>query len=772
MPPFLGWMVAMSPRLLPLALALLAGPALLRGAAPPTDLGLDRARLDGLDALVLDGLKRGRAPGAVVLVVRHDAIAFRRAYGARSLQPTRTPMTADTVFDLASLTKPLATATAVMVLLEQGKLRLSDRVAKHLPEFGRRGKETITVEQLLLHTSGLIADNALADYREGRAAAFKKIDDLRLVSEPGTRFVYSDVGYAVLGRLVERLSGETLDAFAQKHVWGPLRMRDTGFKLDKARAGRAAPTERIAGTFLRGEVHDPRARALGGVAGHAGLFGTADDVGRFARMLLNGGELDGQRVLRPETVRLMTAPRPVPGGQRALGWDVRTAYSGNRGALFAGFGHTGFTGTSLWVDPPSRTAVVFLSNRVHPDGKGNVTRLRGQVATLVASSIVKAPFPGGASPPVLTGIDVLRRGSFKALQGRRVGLVTNHTGIARDGTSTIDLLHKAKGVELVALFAPEHGIRGALDKPVPDGKDEKTGLPVYSLYGKRKRPSPQQLAGIDTLVFDVQDVGCRFYTYVTTLGLVMETAAAHKLRVVVLDRPNPLGGLAVAGPVLDRKAESFVAYHRLPVRHGMTVGELARLFNAERKIGADLHVVKMEGWRREDLFDRTGLLWVNPSPNMRSLSAALLYPGVGLLEMTNVSVGRGTDRPFEVIGAPWLDGQALATALTRARLPGARFVPTRFTPSSSTHAKKQCGGVQLYVDDWERFEPLLVGMALACELRQLHPDEWQRRHYGVLLGHPETLAALERHEPAEKIVRGWQKELARFLAVRKTHLLY
>src|SRR5262245_37094267 len=242
---------------------------------------------------------------------------------------------------------------------------------------------------------------------------------------------------------------------------------------------------------------------------------------------------------------------------------------------------------------------------------------------------------------VLTGIDVLRREGYKPLAGRRVALVTNHTGAARDGSSTIDLLHGAEKVKLVALFSPEHGIRGAVDAAVPDGKDERTGLPVYSLYGKRRRPSAEQLAGVDTLVYDIQDIGCRFYTYITTLGYILETAAEHTLRVVVLARPNPVGGVAVEGPVLDGKAGSFVAYHSLPVRHGMTVGELARLFNAERKIGAGLEVVAVENWRREDTFDRTGLTWVHPSPNMRSLTAALLYPGIGLLEMTNLSVGRG-----------------------------------------------------------------------------------------------------------------------------------
>jgi uncharacterized protein YbbC (DUF1343 family) len=766
--------------LLACALSHSAGAAGLEPARP-ADVGIDPDRLARVDAAVNAALKEGRAPGAVVLVARRGKVVLRRGYGLRARKPAEDKMTTDTVFDLASLTKPLATATSVMILLERGKLRLSDRVSSHLPAFGRRGKRGITVEQLLLHTSGLIADNPVKDYEGGRKQALERIYDFRPLAEPGTRFVYSDVNFIVLGELVERLSGEPLDSFARKHIWGPLGMRDTAFNPGKSLAARAAPTERAGGEWLRGKVHDPRARRLGGVAGHAGLFSTADDVGVYAQMILNGGEYNGTRVLSPATVRLMTAPRRVPGGWRALGWDVQTSFSSNRGELFGGFGHTGFTGTSLWVDPESQTAVIFLSNRVHPDGKGNVTPLRNSVATLVAASIVEPPYPGGTATrpggkgelrPVLAGIDVLKRDGFKALRGRKVGLVTNHTGLDRDGNNTIDLLHRADGVKLVALFSPEHGIRGALDRPVDDTKDEKTGLPVYSLYGKRHRPSAEQLKGIDTLVYDVQDVGARFYTYVTTLGYLLETAARHKLKVVVLDRPNPIGGVAVEGPVLDPKLESFVGYHALPVRHGMTVGELARLFNAERKIHADLEVVRVEGWDRADLFDRTGLVWVNPSPNMRALGAALLYPGIGLLETTNVSVGRGTDRPFEVIGAPWLDGRKLAGALARARLAGVRFVPTRFTPASSVHAGKSCGGVQIYVDDWGRFEPLRTGITIACELKRLYPRDWDSKGYLRLLGHPATLDALERGEPPGKILRLWEPELAKFRGVRRRYLLY
>ena len=753
--------------------------------AKPDAVGLDAARLSRIDAAVEDSIQRHQLPGAVVVIVREGKIAFRKAYGSRSIQPALTPMTVDTVFDMASLTKPIATATSIMVLLERGKIRLSDKVIDHIPEFAPNGKDQITVEQLMLHTSGLIADNPLSDFENGPEKAFEQIDKLKPRTDPGTKFTYSDVNYIVLGKMVERLSGETLDAFSRKNVFEPLGLRETTFKPGEALAKRAAPTEQRDGHWMQGEVHDPRSFKLGGVAGHAGLFSTADDIAVYVQMLLDGGVYQGKRILSPATVRLMTTPRPIPGGLRALGWDVQTSYSANRGELFSpdSFGHTGFTGTSVWIDPSSRMAVIFLSNRVHPDGKGNVTRLRGQVATLAAASIVAPPFPNprsSAAPStaarsyssVLTGIDVLVRDDFRPLKGRRIGLVTNHTGVDRAGRTTIDLLHQAKDVKLVALFSPEHGIRGKLDEKVNDSKDEKTGLPVYSLYGQRRKPTAEQLEGIDTLVYDIQDIGCRFYTFMTTLGYILETAGQHKLHVVVLDRPNPIGGLVVEGPILDKDLESFVGYHPLPVRHGMTLGELAQLFNRERKINADLQVIQVEGWKRDQLFDQTGLSWVNPSPNMRSLAAALIYPGMGLLETTNVSVGRGTDRPFEIIGAPWIDGRQLAEALDRLALPGVRFVPTRFTPTSSTHSGKECGGVQIYVDEWKRFASLPTGLAVACELKRLYPDQWQSPKYLRLLCNRATLAALERGDPAAKIVQSWKNELATFGEKRKAYLIY
>jgi uncharacterized protein YbbC (DUF1343 family) len=589
--------------------------------------------------------------------------------------------------------------------------------------------------------------------------------------------------------LVERVSGEPLDRFTKANIFEPLGMVDSGFLPPSEKVGRVAPTERDGGKMLRGEVHDPRSRALGGVAGHAGLFSTADDVAVYAQMLLARGQgRDGRRVLGPLTVRAMIDPADTPKDEeRGLGWDVDSSYSGPRGALFGprSFGHTGFTGTSLWVDPESRTFVVILTSRLHPDGRGNPGQARAEIATIVASAITDVPIARTQGPelpktsaaapavrPVDCGIDVLVKNGFKELKGKRIGLVTNHTGRTKAGESTIDVLFKAPGIKLVALFSPEHGIRGLVDASVGDSKDEKTGLPIHSLYGKTRKPTPPSLKGVDVLVYDIQDVGARFYTYSTTLGLTVEAAKEAGIKVVVLDRPNPIGGLAVDGPVRDPDFASFIAYHAVPVRHGMTVGELARLYNGERSIGADLTVIPCEGWRRGDLYDRTGLTWINPSPNMRSLTEALLYPGVCLLEATNVAHGRGTDAPFERVGAPWIDPRDFARALNELNLAGVRFVPIRFTPSARQYAGTECGGVQIIVTDWTAFQPIDAGIGLAVTLRRLYHDRWEPAGLLRLLADRDAYQAILDGERISGVRATWEDQLVEFRAIRSKYLLY
>ncbi len=373
----------------------------------------------------------------------------------------------------------------------------------------------------------------------------------------------------------------------------------------------------------------------------------------------------------------------------------------------------------------------------------------------------------------LTGIDVLARGNFAALRGSRIGLVTNHTGRTREGLTTIDTLLHAPGVTLSALFGPEHGIRGDFDQPaVADSVDVQTGLPVYSLYGTRTQPSAEQLAETDTLVFDIQDIGCRFYTYLSTLGNLLESAETHGKRVVVLDRPNPITGKHAEGPLADPDKLAFVAYHPIPIRHGLTFGELARLLHAEKHLACPLEVVCCEGWQRGHWYDASGLLWINPSPNMRRLPAAALYPGVGLLEITNVSVGRGTDTPFEIFGAPYLDARAFAAALNAEQLPGVRFVPVEFTPNASVFAGERCGGVQILLLDRDTLDAVRVGLTLALTLRGLSKQDWQPEKLMTLLVNQSAYDAVIAGQPYKDIAAGWAEDLEAFEARAKPWRLY
>lgn len=792
---------------------------------------MSAARLAEMDAVINESIARHELPGAVVVVGRRGRVVWHKSYGARAVEPQREGMTTETIFDLASLTKIVATATSVMILIERGKVRLSDPLSRYIPEFKGEGRDRVTIELLLTHRSGLAPDFDLAEKWQGYDEAIKRLARERLRSTPGARFVYSDLNFIALGEVVRKASGMPLDEFARENIYEPLGMRDTGFRPNTALRARIAPTEKRSGQenylgsnagslptaeasrWLRGEVHDPTAYRMGGVAGHAGLFSTADDLAIFCQMILNGGEYGGARILSPLGVATMTRPRAVAddGSARGLGWDIASSFSSNRGDLFTpgSFGHTGFTGTSIWIDPATQTFVVFLSNRVHPDGKGDVTPVRARVASIVASAITDAKtdeerassarfatetllslarfnaqnaganvasnLPAPADAEVLTGIDILERDNFKQLAGLRVGLVTNHTGRDHAGRQTIDVLREAPAsanVHLVALFSPEHGIRGQADEKVSDTKDEKTGLPVYSLYGETRRPKPEQLKDLDAIVYDIQDVGARFYTYISTLGYVMEEAAKAHLPVFVLDRPNPIGGLEVEGAIADADKLSFTAYHTIPVRHGMTVGELARLYNDDEKLNCDLRVVEMSNWTRAMWYDATGLTWVNPSPNMRSLTEAALYPGIGLLETTNLSVGRGTDTPFEVVGAPWLNGQKLATYLNARRIAGARFVPVRFTPSSSVFKGEECGGVNIVVTDRAQFRSVQTGLEIAVVLRKLFPADWKVDAYARLLANGDTLERLKRGDSAEDIARSWQPKLEEFRRARARALIY
>jgi uncharacterized protein YbbC (DUF1343 family)/CubicO group peptidase (beta-lactamase class C family) len=797
-------MIPRCPRIsLALALAALLAFAALAPCASASQARPASDRFAAIDSIMNEAVAAGTIPGGVVLVGHNGRVVYRKAFGMRSLEPDREPMTVDTVFDLASLTKCVATATAVVKLMQEGKVRLNDPVAAYLPEFAQNGKKDITVRELLTHYSGLPPDLDLRAEWRGRDAAFAMAMQATPAYPPGSRFLYSDINFETLGFLVEKVTGKPLNDYAAETIFAPLGMKATRFLPPAAWSPRLAPTQYDEqGKMLRGVVHDPTARRMGGVAGHAGLFSTADDLALFAQEMLHPGKVLGALAVE----KMSTPQQPANAASlRGLGWDIDSPFASNRGELFpaGSFGHTGFTGTSLWMDPTTDTYVILLTNAVHPRGGRSVVSLRSRVATAVAASLDltvgesdklrlaritgyneslmaarRVTFRNGE---VKTGIDVLEADGFRELNPNpqrplRVGLVTNQTALDSQGRRTADALAHAPGLRLEAIFSPEHGIAGALDTTeIGNSKDAATGATIYSVYGDidaKRRPAAATISGLDLIVYDIQDIGVRFYTYETTLGYFLEAAAKAGKPIVVLDRPNPVNGAAVQGPVADAGRESFVGYWQTPIRHGMTIGELAKMFNAERSIGAKLTVVPMQGWMRGDWFDSTGLLWINPSPNMRDLTEAALYPGIGMIEATNLSVGRGTDTPFEVLGAPWIDGKALAAYLNAREISGVRFVPIAFTPASSKYANQRCGGVNLVVTDRESLDAPELGVEVAAALLALYPKSYKLDGLDFLMIHKASLDALASGEDPRRIAEDWRDGIESFEQVRAKYLIY
>ena len=785
-------------RCVALALSMLVSAGAYAITAQPSPV-----RMSGVDSIIEQAISDHNIPGAVLIVGHNGSVLYRKAYGSRSLEPKREVMTVDTIFDLASLTKVIATTTAVMQLMEQGKVRMNDPVAKYLPEFAQNGKEDITVRQLMTHYSGLAPDLDLTTPWEGKETAFKLAFVEPAAQPPGSSFTYSDINFIMLGALVEKVSGQSLDTYTTQHVFAPLKMLHTRFVPPVAWKPRIAPTQYDDSQhMLRGVVHDPTARRMGGVAGHAGLFSSADDLAKFAQALLSGG--DG--ILSSEAVAKMTQPEQPPSAPvlRGFGWDIDSPFSSNRGDFLpvGSYGHTGFTGTSLWIDPSTQTYIILLTNSVHPKGKGNAIGLRSKVATEIAAALPLTPGEkeslrgksitgyneafsaarrmSSRNGSVKNGIDVLEDHAFdklKAAEGNRhVGLVTNQTGLDASGARTIDVLAHAAGISLDAIFSPEHGVTGTLDTTdVKNSKDAATGVPVYSVYGATdslRRPPPEVMRTLDALVFDIQDAGVRFYTYETTLGYFLEAAAKAGIEIIVLDRPNPITGSFVQGPVSDEGRETFTNYWNVPVRHGMTIGELAKMFNAERGINAKLTVIPIEGWQRGDWFDSTGLMWVNPSPNLRSVTEAALYPGVALIEGTNISVGRGTDTPFELVGAPWIKSKEFATYLNARGIMGVRFVPVTFTPESAVYSGQVCQGVNVVLTDRNGFDAPELGIELAGALHKLYPADFKIERMKELLVNQNTYDAIVTGQDPRRISQDWQDGLDKFSKIRTKYLIY
>jgi len=793
-----------------------------------------------IDALIQEQVRPEGITGAVFVVGHNGHIVHQKAFGYRATSPRREAMTVDTVFDLASLTKVVATTPSIMRLVQFGQIRLDDPVSRHIPEFAADGKEQVTIRELLTHFSGLKPDLDLKAPWEGRETAFAMANEERLQAPPGSQFVYSDINFIVLGELVQRMSGMSLDKYADAYVFQPLGMKHTRFLPPASWRPKIAEVMAI-GTHqvLRGMVQDPTAQRMGGVAGDAGLYSTAGDLAIYAQALI-----DRKKLLSADLIEKMTTPQQPPNAVevRGLGWDIDSPFSSNRGALLpvGSFGHTGYTGTSIWIDPFTNTYIILLTNTVHPrTANVPVISLRGRVATAVAALLnldVSSPARqklltitgysevapsqrrvGSRNGQVLTGLDVLERDNFAELKlghtparapvgttapspaadgptpaagaaddkpqattapGRviNIGLVTNQTGLDATGKRGIDVLAAAPGIKLAAIFSPEHGIFGDLDSvKTSNSTDSVTGVPIYSIYGgtdAKRRPPVEVLKTLDAVLVDIQDAGARFYTYETTLGFVLEAAAQAGTEVIVLDRPNPVTGSAVQGPVSQTNFANFTNYHPVPIRHGMTMGELARLFNEERKIGARLRVIPMEGWLRGDWFDSTGIVWVNPSPNLRSLNEAVLYPGVAMIEGTNIAVGRGTDTPFEVVGAPWIDSRAFANYLNARLIAGVRFVPVTFTPTSGTYTGQTCHGVNLIVTDRSLLDSPELGIELASALNKLYPDNWKINTMIGLLANQEAFDALVHGDDPRSIAQAWQEDVQKFRELRAKYLLY
>ena len=758
---------------------------------------LREADLQQIDAIVQSEIEAGRIHGAVVEIGQGNRVVYRHAFGYRELEPRRVAMTPDTIFDLASLTKPVATTVAIMRLRERGKIDLDAPVATYWPAFARNGKERITIRQLMTHYSGLAPDLDLRRKWTGYSTAMKMTEDAKPLHPPGTHYEYSDINFEALGEVVRRVAKLPLDDYCRINIFAPLGMADTGFSPAARQLNRIAPTEYVDGRLRIGEVHDPTAARMGGLAGHAGLFSTADDLATFARTLLDGGRRTTVTILSRRSIDEMTIPQsPVDAVDashlRGLGWDLGAPLCANREQLLpvGSYGHFGFTGTMLWIDPVSSTYAIVLTNRTYPNGAGDAGPLRREILELISdrlgalsedrivecrpslSAFCALAKRTSAHPRVLSGADVLAEDGFARLKGTRVGLITNQTGVTNAGTRDIEALSRARGLTLRAIFSPEHGLHGDVNESVAPGIEPVTGLHFFSLYGETRRPSAAMLDGVDAVVFDVQDSGARFYTYVTTMAYAMEEAARRGIDFYVLDRPNPISSAVVQGPIMDADLKSFTGYFPLPTRHGMTVGELAEMFNQENHIGARLHVIKMRGYERAEWFDQTGMRWMPPSPNLRTLTEATLYPGVAMIEGANVSVGRGTDTPFELIGAPWIDSAALLSYLDQRKIPGVSFQSADFTPSADSYSGQSCRGVRISLDDRLALDSPALGIELIAALHHLYKDDFKIDATLSMVGSRRTLDEIKSGVDPKQIVAGWQPELENFRIMRARYLLY
>lgn len=774
----------------------LASPSAAPARHPVRQAAAPDARLAPAFAEVDRFVAQKAFPGAVLAVGQHGRLLALRSFGRLDVSPGAPPMPADAIFDLASLTKVVATTTAAAILYDRHRLDLDAPVVRYLPAFGGTpGHDRITVRNLLTHSSGLKSSGLLWQHASDRQGILQQLYTMPVGDPPGTAFRYQDFNLILMGAIVERITGMPLDRFVRKEVFGPLGMASTGFRPPASRMARIAATEQddnFRHMLVRGVVHDENAFVMGGVAGHAGLFSTAGDLAKLAQLYLDGGTYHGRRLLRRDTVALFGSAQGMPpGSTRALGWDMPPAGGGWAGPLASprAIMHTGFTGTSIYIDPDRDAFVILLTNRVNPTRDNLlINQARPAIHTAVLAAL------DGVAPRgrVRTGIDVLEDQHFAPLQalaarhgGRlRLAILANPISVDGNGRRTIDVLRDdartaVPGLEVVKLFSGEHGINAATDNTdIDDRIDRASGLPIVSLYGAtdaQRRPSAAQLAGVDAVVIDLQDVGVRYWTFQTLTKYFLQAAAANHVELVVLDRPDPLGGVAVQGPVSTPGLEDYVTPHSEPMRPGMTLGELATMFNAEDAIGAPLTVIRMTGWQRADWYDDTGLLWINPSPNLRSLGQATAYAGTALLEGTNVNVKGPGEAPFLRFGAPWIKGVELAAYLNARAIPGVSFLPVAYVPANDRlypFAGQRVEGVEIVIRDRDRLDAPELGVEAVAALWKLYGPAFEVERVDRLLRNRAVLDQIQAGADPRAIAAGWQADLASFQARRARYLLY
>jgi len=710
-------------------------------------------------------VKDSGAPGAVGYVGHGGETLFHEAVGMRTLLPEPEAARRDTIYDLASLTKVIATATSVLLLHERGLLDIDRPVSEILP---LPAFKTITPRHLLTHTAGLPPFKTWHKEAGSVDEYIQRIAALPLESAPGEQRVYSDLGFMMLGRIVEIIGKNALDSFAQENIFKPLGMEHTGFNIPAAWRERCAATEQCPwrGKLMRGEVHDENAYAVGGVSGHAGLFAPAGDLARFCRGLLGG------KLLKPETIAMMARPGAVARYPwQVLGWKIDPWAEGSEGHLRSrrAIGHTGWTGTSFWLDLDSHHFVILLSNTPHPtrDLRDNATLRR-----TFHEPVAAACHP--ATTNAHTGLDRITWDAFDALKGKRVAVLANHGAIDLAGRPLLDVLALASEVTVVRVFSPEHGFSGQAEAGENVGV-QRAPIPLVSLYGDQKKPTRDQLRDVDLLLVDLPDIGARYYTYMATMKDCMEVCAEAAVPVMVLDRPNPLGGAILEGPIAT-SVGSLVCCAPIPVRHGMTLGELAMFFKSTFTSCAavDLSVSELNAWPRSFLAPQCALPWVPPSPNIPTFESALLYIGTCLFEGVNLNEGRGTDTPFQVLGAPWLDAGKVIGGIKKEDQRGCRLEAITYTPraipgkaSSPVYRDQNCNGIRIHLERAADARPFRLACALLRAIQQTHEKnlEW-KPFFDTLAGGEALRRAIQSGIKTEDYVQSLDAELARFDAAR------